>query len=46
MRVWAVSLFVLHMMLFLFGKQAFCNYYALAAFLLLLCIIFTQTENA
>ena len=35
---WAYLVFATHVFAFLFGKQAFCNYYALAAFFLLLGI--------
>ena len=35
---WANLVFATHVFAFLFGKQAFCNYYALAAYFLLLAI--------
>ncbi|HAT49479.1 MAG: hypothetical protein HQL07_06075 [Nitrospirae bacterium] len=39
---WAWSLLLIYGGLFLFGKQAFCNYYYFLAFFVLLAILFAQ----
>jgi len=39
------TIFCVYLVVFLFGKQAFCNYYYLSAFYLLLIILFQNSDS-